>query len=171
MNANVLATSVRVRFLAHTVTWATATRVVDGDTIWLALDGDGSGDARVRYLGIDTPDTHFAVECYGPEAKEPTHSPRRAKAGRDALFMRSLRRTAVPRLKTRGRLSDSSQPPQETRERITQSNSRGGRHGASIPELRECLTGMPVQCTMLGRDHLGRGTDRLRPTKGARKEA
>ena len=58
------------RFLPHTVTWATVTKVVDGDTVWIDLDKDGRGDAKVRYLGIDTPETYFGVECYGPEAKE-----------------------------------------------------------------------------------------------------
>ena len=33
------------------------------ETIYLPLVG-------VRYLGIDTPETYFGVECYGPEAKE-----------------------------------------------------------------------------------------------------
>jgi micrococcal nuclease len=40
-------------------------RVVDGDTIEL------EGGERVRYLGIDTPETAHPdkpVECYGPEA-------------------------------------------------------------------------------------------------------
>jgi len=42
-------------------------RVIDGDTVELA-----SGE-RVRYLGIDTPETVHPskpVECYGPEASE-----------------------------------------------------------------------------------------------------
>ena len=42
-------------------------RVIDGDTIELE-----SGD-RVRYLGIDTPETvhpNKPVECYGPEASD-----------------------------------------------------------------------------------------------------
>ena len=58
------------RFLPFTVTWATVTKIVDGDTVWVDFDGDGLGDAKVRYLGIDTPETYFGVECYGPEAKE-----------------------------------------------------------------------------------------------------
>jgi micrococcal nuclease len=40
-------------------------RVIDGDTIEL------EGGERVRYLGIDTPETFHPdkpVECYGPEA-------------------------------------------------------------------------------------------------------
>ena len=87
---------VGVHFLPFTATWATVTEIVDGDTIWVDLHGDGSGDAKVRYLGIDTREIHFAIECYAPEAKEPTHSPRRAKAGRAALFMRCLRWAALP---------------------------------------------------------------------------
>jgi micrococcal nuclease len=46
---------------------ALVVRVIDGDTVELE-----SGD-RVRYLGIDTPETVHPdkpVECYGPEATE-----------------------------------------------------------------------------------------------------
>ena len=41
---------------------ALVVRVIDGDTIEL-----GTGQ-RVRYIGIDAPETHPAVECYGLEA-------------------------------------------------------------------------------------------------------
>lgn len=37
--------------------------VVDGDTVELS---DGT---RIRYIGVDTPETYGEVECYGPEAK------------------------------------------------------------------------------------------------------
>ncbi len=37
-------------------------RVIDGDTVEL------EGGARVRYTGIDTPESTSVVECYGPEA-------------------------------------------------------------------------------------------------------
>ena len=47
---------------------AAVTKVVDGDTIWVDLDGDGLGDDKVRYILIDTPETYGGVECYGPEA-------------------------------------------------------------------------------------------------------
>src|SRR4051794_21497963 len=51
------------------VTRARVTRVVDGDTIAVSIDG---GDERsVRLLGIDTPETHrpgTPIECGGPEA-------------------------------------------------------------------------------------------------------
>jgi micrococcal nuclease len=46
---------------------ATVARVIDGDTVEL-----GNGE-RVRYIGIDTPETvhpEKPVECYGPEATE-----------------------------------------------------------------------------------------------------
>ncbi len=42
-------------------------RVVDGDTI------EVQGGERVRYLGVDTPETvhpEKPVQCYGPEASE-----------------------------------------------------------------------------------------------------
>jgi micrococcal nuclease len=47
------------------------TRVIDGDTIELA-DGE-----RVRYLGMDTPETvnpKKSVQCYGPEASARNHA-------------------------------------------------------------------------------------------------
>jgi micrococcal nuclease len=50
-------------------TRARVTRVIDGDTIAVSIDG---GDERsVRLLGIDTPETHrpgTPIECGGPEA-------------------------------------------------------------------------------------------------------
>ena len=52
------------------VAWATVTEVAGGGAMGADLDGEGSGDAKVRYLGIDTPETYFGVECYGPEAKQ-----------------------------------------------------------------------------------------------------
>ena len=48
-------------------------RVVDGDTIEVALDG---GTDDVRYIGVDTPETvkpGEPVQCYGPEASEFNH--------------------------------------------------------------------------------------------------
>jgi micrococcal nuclease len=44
------------------------TKVVDGDTIHVALSGR---DERVRYIGMDTPETHkpgTPVQCYGRAA-------------------------------------------------------------------------------------------------------
>ena len=46
---------------------ALVTKIVDGDTIWVEADGV---TYKVRYIGIDTPETYGGVECYGPEAKE-----------------------------------------------------------------------------------------------------
>ena len=51
-------------------TQARVSRVVDGDTIIVALDGE---DYRVRYIGIDAPETvrpDWPVEPFGPEASE-----------------------------------------------------------------------------------------------------
>jgi micrococcal nuclease len=42
---------------------ATVVKIVDGDTV--VLD---SGE-KVRYLGVDTPETSGTLECYGTEAK------------------------------------------------------------------------------------------------------
>jgi micrococcal nuclease len=49
---------------------ARVTRVVDGDTIDVELDG---AVVRVRYIGMDTPETvdpRSPVECFGPESSE-----------------------------------------------------------------------------------------------------
>jgi micrococcal nuclease len=43
---------------------AVVTRIVDGDTIELQ---DGT---RVRYIGIDTPEVHPTLDCYGNEASD-----------------------------------------------------------------------------------------------------
>jgi len=51
---------------------ATVARVVDGDTIDVTLNAT---EARVRLIGIDTPETvkpNTPVQCYGPEASEHT---------------------------------------------------------------------------------------------------
>jgi micrococcal nuclease len=45
-------------------------RVVDGDTLAVRIDGR---DERVRYIGIDTPETvkpNTPVQCYGPAAHD-----------------------------------------------------------------------------------------------------
>jgi micrococcal nuclease len=52
---------------------ATVTGVVDGDTIWVRLDGGTA--ATVRLIGIDTPETKHPtkpVQCYGREASAKT---------------------------------------------------------------------------------------------------
>lgn len=57
-------------------------RVVDGDTIEIAV---GGGFDDVRLIGVDTPETvkpGAPVECFGPEASEFTH---------DALEDRTVR--------------------------------------------------------------------------------
>ncbi len=50
--------------------WAKVQRVVDGDTVVVRL---GGSEERVRYIGIDTPETVAPgrpVEPFGPEASE-----------------------------------------------------------------------------------------------------
>ncbi len=43
---------------------ARVTKHTDGDTLWL------SGIGKVRLIGVDTPEVHGRVECYGREASE-----------------------------------------------------------------------------------------------------
>lgn len=52
------------------LTPATVTRVVDGDTIRVQIAGE---EFRLRYIGIDTPETvdpRRPVQCFGQEASE-----------------------------------------------------------------------------------------------------
>lgn len=65
----------------------TVSRVVDGDTIVANL---GSREERVRYIGIDTPESvkpNAKVDCFGPEASKenerllPSGSPIRVVVG------------------------------------------------------------------------------------------
>jgi micrococcal nuclease len=54
----------------QTVSGVEVTRVVDGDTLHVRLDGD---DVTVRMIGMNTPETvkeNTPVECYGPEASD-----------------------------------------------------------------------------------------------------
>ena len=60
---------------------ARVVRVVDGDTIKVRLDGSG-GTERVRYIGIDTPESvkpGTPVQCF---AKAASHANERLVAGR-----------------------------------------------------------------------------------------
>jgi micrococcal nuclease len=56
-----------------TSTTARVLRVVDGDTILVAV---GSRQERVRYIGVDTPETvkpHTPVQCFGKRASAANH--------------------------------------------------------------------------------------------------
>ena len=75
---------------AGTLVAATVTRVVDGDTIHVDLDGV---DTTIRLIGIDTPEregpyTH--EECFGREASGYTE---RALAGREIQLEFDVERT------------------------------------------------------------------------------
>jgi micrococcal nuclease len=53
---------------------AFVTRVVDGDTVEVLLDGR---EEDVRYIGVDTPETvkeGTPVECFGPQASAFNHA-------------------------------------------------------------------------------------------------
>ncbi|SHF14894.1 micrococcal nuclease [Desulforamulus putei DSM 12395] len=53
---------------------ATVTRVIDGDTVHVSINGR---DETVRMIGVNTPETHHPskpVEYYGPEAEKFTRS-------------------------------------------------------------------------------------------------
>jgi micrococcal nuclease len=53
---------------------AYVTRVVDGDTVEVRLDGH---EEDVRYIGVDTPETvkpDTPVQCFGPQASRFNHA-------------------------------------------------------------------------------------------------
>lgn len=50
-----------------TLTEATVTKVVDGDTIWVTIDGK---EEKVRLIGINSPEYTKEIEPYGKEATE-----------------------------------------------------------------------------------------------------
>jgi micrococcal nuclease len=60
--------------VAHAdTTTADVLRVVDGDTIDIRDDVRGRLRVRIRFLGIDTPETKkpgFTVGCWGPQATQ-----------------------------------------------------------------------------------------------------
>lgn len=69
---------------------ASVTNVVDGDTIDVLIDGR---ELRVRYIGIDTPETvdpRRPVECFGREASERN---RQLVAGRRISLERDVSET------------------------------------------------------------------------------
>ena len=51
---------------ARATSTGTVLSITDGDTLRLALDGE---ELAVRLIGIDTPEVHPEVECFGPEAE------------------------------------------------------------------------------------------------------
>ena len=54
--------------------WAYVSRVVDGDTVEVQLDGE---EEDVRYIGVDTPETvkpGTPVQCFGPAASAFNHA-------------------------------------------------------------------------------------------------
>ncbi|MCE3267193.1 MAG: nuclease (SNase domain protein) [Solirubrobacterales bacterium] len=57
------------RLYAGATLRARVTEVTDGDTVAVALE-DGRSE-RVRYIGVDTPESnpHEPIQCFGPEAK------------------------------------------------------------------------------------------------------
>jgi micrococcal nuclease len=53
---------------------APVVRVVDGDTIWVSLGGHAE---KVRYIGMDTPETHHPTRGEEPGGREATEVNRR----------------------------------------------------------------------------------------------
>ena len=61
-------------------------RIVDGDTIWVEIEGE---EAKIRLLGIDTPELErdlTPVECYAEEAEDRL---RELLAGKGVMLLKS----------------------------------------------------------------------------------
>lgn len=72
-------TTPSVRVTADATGTAVVMRVIDGDTVLL-----GGGLGRARLIGIDTPEIHGRVECFGNEATEFANA---VLAGRTVHYM------------------------------------------------------------------------------------
>jgi micrococcal nuclease len=75
---------------------AYVTRVVDGDTVEVRLDGE---EEDVRYIGVDTPETvkpDTPVQCFGPQASSFNH--RLVEGRRVRLVFGAERRDVYGRL-------------------------------------------------------------------------
>lgn len=67
--------------------WARVTKVVDGDTIYV------EGDRKIRYIGVDTPETKHpskGLEPYGPQA---TEANRKLVEGQTVLLVKDVSET------------------------------------------------------------------------------
>jgi len=71
-------------------TTARVTRVVDGDTIIVAIDG---GTARVRYIGMDTPESVKPGTPVEPMAEEAAAANRDLVEGREVVLERDVSET------------------------------------------------------------------------------
>jgi len=68
-------------------TYAKVTRVIDGDTIEVNIEGSVF---KVRYIGMDTPENTTQVEYYGPEA---TYKNRLLVEGKTVILFRDVSET------------------------------------------------------------------------------
>jgi micrococcal nuclease len=110
---------------------ARVVRVVDGDTIVAAVEGQ---DQYVRYIGVDTPETvkpDTPVQCYGPQASEENHRlvegatvrlvfdrERRDPYGRLLAYVYRGARFVNARLVRRGYARSMTIPPNTARVRL-----------------------------------------------------
>lgn len=65
------------QYESSTSTNSRVTRVVDGDTIHAILDSEPANEVKVRFLGVNTPETvdpRRPVECFGKQASDFTKS-------------------------------------------------------------------------------------------------
>ena len=67
--------------------WARVTKIVDGDTINI------EGDRKVRYIGMDTPETHHPTKGLQPYGIEATEANRRLVEGKRVLLVKDVSET------------------------------------------------------------------------------
>ena len=67
---------------------AAVVRIVDGDTIYVRFDGR---DEKVRYIGMDTPETHHPTRGEEPGGREATEVNRRLVEGKTVLLELDVR--------------------------------------------------------------------------------
>jgi micrococcal nuclease len=67
--------------------WARVTKIVDGDTIHV------DGDIKVRYIGIDTPETKHPTKGLEPFGREATEANRRLVMGKRVLLVKDVSET------------------------------------------------------------------------------
>jgi len=67
--------------------WAQVTKIVDGDTIYVA------GNRKVRYIGMDTPETHHPTKGLQPYGIEATEANRRLVEGQRVLLVKDVSET------------------------------------------------------------------------------
>lgn len=68
-NSKITSTSYANNYNNIELVQATVTKIIDGDTIWVDIDGN---EYKVRFIGVNCPEYTTKIEPYGKEATEYT---------------------------------------------------------------------------------------------------